>query len=58
MKSILVMNNVLKNSFIEENDFSNDISFTTIENLPKTNNSSISRTFRLRHRLTRSGNRT
>ena len=36
IKSILVINNVLKNSFIEENDFSNDISFTTNESLPKT----------------------
>ena len=39
------MNNLLKNSFIEENDFSNDISFTTIESLPKTNNSSITINF-------------
>ena len=29
MKSILVINNVLNNNYIEENDFSNDISFTT-----------------------------
>ena len=28
MKSILVINNVIKNSFIEENIFCNDISFT------------------------------
>ena len=35
------MNNLLKNCFIDENNFSNDISFTTIESLPKTNNSSI-----------------
>ena len=39
------MNNVLKNSFIDENDFSNDISFTTIEILPKTNNSFITMNF-------------
>ena len=39
------MNNLLKNSFIEENDFSNDISFTTIESLSKTNNSSITINF-------------
>ena len=45
MKSSLVMNNLLKNSFIEENDFSNDISFSTIESLPKTNNSSITINF-------------
>ena len=45
MKSILMMNNLLKNSFIEENDFSNDISFTTIESLPKTNNSFITVNF-------------
>ena len=35
------MNNVLKNNFIEENDFGNDISFTTIESLSKINNSFI-----------------
>ena len=45
MKSILVINNVLKNSFIEENDFSNDISFNTNKSLPKTNNSSITVNF-------------
>ena len=39
------MNNLLKNSFIEENDFSNDISFSTIESLPTTNNSSITINF-------------
>ena len=45
MKSILVINNLLKNSFIEENGFSNAISFTTTESLPKTNNSSITINF-------------
>ena len=45
MKSILVINNVLKNSFIEEINFSNDISFTTNESLPKTTGSSITINF-------------
>ena len=40
-----MINNVLKNSFIEGNDFSNDISFTTNENLLTTNNSSITINF-------------
>ena len=39
------MNNVLKNSFIEENDFSNDILLTTNEGLPKTTDSSITINF-------------
>ena len=42
---MLVMNNLLKNSFIEENNLSNDILFTTIESLPKMNNSSITVNF-------------
>ena len=41
MKSILVINNVLKNSYIEVNEFSNDISFTINEGLPKTTDISI-----------------
>ena len=45
MKSILVINNVLKNSYIEENDFSNDILYTTNEGLPKTTDSSITINF-------------
>ena len=45
MKSILVINIVLKNSYIEENDFSNNISFTTNEGLPKTTDSSITVNF-------------
>ena len=44
-KSILVINNVLKNSNIEDNDFSNDISFTTNEGLPKTTDSYITINF-------------
>ena len=34
MKFILVINNVLKNNNIKENDFSNDISFSTNESIP------------------------
>ena len=45
MKSILVINNVLKNSYIEENNFTNDISFITNESLPKTTDSSITINF-------------
>ena len=41
MKSILVINNVLTNSYIKENIFSNDILFTTNEGLPKTTDSSL-----------------
>ena len=45
MKSILVINNVLKDRFINENDVSNKVSFTTNESLPKTTDSSITINF-------------
>ena len=41
MKSILLINNVLKNNNIEENDFSSVISFSTNEMLPTTTSYSI-----------------
>ena len=45
MKSILMINNVLNKSYNEDNDFSNDISFTTNECLSKTTDSSITINF-------------
>ena len=41
MKFILMINNVLNKSYNEDNDFSNDISFTTNNFLTKTTDSSI-----------------
>ena len=40
-----MINNVLKNSYIEENDFINNISFTANESLPKTTDISITINF-------------
>ena len=45
IKSILLINNVLKNNNIKEDDFSNDISFSTNESLPTTTDYSITINF-------------